>query len=329
MDSQSLTRRAAPCTKPTVRKEWRSFSVAEKTEYFKAFKCLTTKPHDQRLAPSPPTPGVPVNASASLFDDMVYIHMSAIFLPFHRWFLNTVEQRLRSDCGYKGPLGYWDWTRDASNGIQKFSIFDGNRQYGLGSLGRASNNFVVTDGAWAGQQLVYPSLHTIKRNFTTTPFREGRMQPEFAITKPNMNVNDAVKASAVDAVIKGNKGDFAKFYNQFDILEGFHSGVHFSMGGDMGDTSYSPNDPLFFLHHGMLDRVWALWQNQHPSNKKAFSGGSTWALQSPEAWKTYGPAGMPPNIGPTARIPNIGFGDSVTVADILDIKGGYLCYEYK
>lgn len=46
-----------------------------------------------------------------------------------------------------------------------------------------------------------------------------------------MNVNDAVKASAVDAVIKGNKGDFAKFYNQFDILEvlSFH-GLAFISG---------------------------------------------------------------------------------------------------
>ncbi|TFK95596.1 Di-copper centre-containing protein [Pterulicium gracile] len=332
---ETPTRRLDLCIIPSVRKEWRSFSTREKTEYFKAFKCLANKPHDKRLSPNPPTPGVPVNASASLFDDLVYvhsnqlekIHMSAIFLPFHRWFLNTVEQRLRKDCGYRGPMGYWDWTKDASSGIQKSSIFDGNRDSGLGSFGKASNGFVVTDGAWGGQQVAYPTPHTIVRNFTATPFREGRMQPEF-INKPNQNVNDAVKVSVVNDVVKGNKGDFVKFYNQFDELEGFHSGVHFAMGGDMGDTSYSPNDPLFFLHHGMLDRVWAMWQNQHPSNKKAFGGGSTWALQSAEAWKTFGPAGMPPNIGPSARIPNVGMGDSVTVADILDIRGGYLCYSY-
>ena len=29
-------------------------------------------------------------------------------------------------------------------------------------------------------------------------------------------------------------------------------------------TSSSPADPLFWLHHANIDRVWAAWQKQHP-----------------------------------------------------------------
>jgi tyrosinase len=35
------------------------------------------------------------------------------------------------------------------------------------------------------------------------------------------------------------------------------------VGGDMA-TGSSPSDPLFWLHHANLDRLWAKWQSQHP-----------------------------------------------------------------
>ena len=53
-------------------------------------------------------------------------------------------------------------------------------------------------------------------------------------------------------------------------LEGhIHGGVHNAVGGDMAGSA-SPSDPLFFLHHANIDRLWATWQTEHhglgPSN---------------------------------------------------------------
>jgi tyrosinase len=51
-------------------------------------------------------------------------------------------------------------------------------------------------------------------------------------------------------------------------LEGFivgprlHNLVHVLVGGDMGDPT-SPNDPVFFLNHCNVDRIWAAWQKIH------------------------------------------------------------------
>ena len=42
-----------------------------------------------------------------------------------------------------------------------------------------------------------------------------------------------------------------------------HNRVHVWVGGSMGPSS-SPNDPVFFLHHCNIDRLWALWWSDDP-----------------------------------------------------------------
>lgn len=42
-------------------------------------------------------------------------------------------------------------------------------------------------------------------------------------------------------------------------LEAIHGNVHNAVGGDMR-TAHSPTDPVFYLHHANVDRLWAQWQ---------------------------------------------------------------------
>ena len=51
-----------------------------------------------------------------------------------------------------------------------------------------------------------------------------------------------------------------------------HNRVHIWVGGDMGPGT-SPNDPVFFLHHCNVDRLWALWQYAHPASAYAPASG--------------------------------------------------------
>jgi len=71
----------------------------------------------------------------------------------------------------------------------------------------------------------------------------------------------------------------------FDAVHGFggngayregYAGPHDNLtfipgftGGDMVDRYSSPGDPLFFLHHANLDRVWWQWQEQDLSVRMA------------------------------------------------------------
>jgi tyrosinase len=41
------------------------------------------------------------------------------------------------------------------------------------------------------------------------------------------------------------------------VLEGFHNEVHGWVGGAMGSLLTSPADPLFWMHHAQVDRLWS------------------------------------------------------------------------
>ena len=44
-----------------------------------------------------------------------------------------------------------------------------------------------------------------------------------------------------------------------------HNRMHVWVGGDM-ITATSPNDPVFFLHHANVDRIWSAWSQTHPDS---------------------------------------------------------------
>jgi hypothetical protein len=64
----------------------------------------------------------------------------------------------------------------------------------------------------------------------------------------------------LDSVINEVRaGSFA----DFRAMEfGSHVNAHVWTGGTMESTS-SPHDPLFYLHHCNVDRLWAIWQRNH------------------------------------------------------------------
>jgi tyrosinase len=51
---------------------------------------------------------------------------------------------------------------------------------------------------------------------------------------------------------------------RLNLETGPHNAVHRAVGGTMR-TSGSPGDPLFWLHHGFVDKIWADWQKINTS----------------------------------------------------------------
>jgi tyrosinase len=50
-------------------------------------------------------------------------------------------------------------------------------------------------------------------------------------------------------------------FNSFTLaLEAIHDSVHVWVGGSMGVIATAPADPIFWMHHANIDRLWAAWQ---------------------------------------------------------------------
>lgn len=69
-------------------------------------------------------------------------------------------------------------------------------------------------------------------------------------------------------------------FNTFEpMLEGVHNSGHVWVGGSMGSILTAPADPVFWMHHAEIDRIWAEWQAANPGQHPALAG--TAAIMDP------------------------------------------------
>ncbi|KAL3896402.1 MAG: hypothetical protein SGCHY_004097, partial [Lobulomycetales sp.] len=71
----------------------------------------------------------------------------------------------------------------------------------------------------------------------------------------------------------GNERNDAGFDGFSTLLETtLHAGVHVGIGGDMSELRNASNDPLFYLLHSNVDRIWAEFQRSFPDLGQVYSG---------------------------------------------------------
>ncbi|QRV83597.1 tyrosinase [Ceratobasidium sp. AG-Ba] len=330
-----------------VRKEWRSLTRQEKAAYISAVNCLADKtknPHSSNLQPSYPRSGIPaVKQDSSFYDDMTYIHMdltnqihyTGFFLPWHRWYTNKHVSMLRQKCGYQGVMPYWDWSKDADS-FNTSAIWDPDPISGLGTWGNAANDWTITNGGFAKMNVSYPITHNIRRQYTPYPYLTW-----WWVARPQEAAAETIKQSYVDAAINGYVGDFRGFQNATEKAQAFHPNIHMIMGGDMagtcptaagstcqGGSTWTPNDPMFFLHHANIDRIWWKWQWKNPiTNLYAFQGGSNMTYSDPVYSNGYPPWLSINDALPTDSLwPEDG---TTTVLDMMNtLTNDDLCYIY-
>jgi tyrosinase len=94
------------------------------------------------------------------------------------------------------------------------------------------------------------------------------------VVTPTRTIN-VIRAPGADSwlasIVSGVPSALAQTtYDNFSApINGIHGGVHVWVGGTMSDASVSPADPVFWLHHANLDRLWWKWYNSpaggHPN----------------------------------------------------------------
>ncbi|KAL0630990.1 hypothetical protein Q9L58_010157 [Maublancomyces gigas] len=92
--------------------------------------------------------------------------------------------------------------------------------------------------------------------------------------RPILNLRDRIYA----LLSKGNYQNFQYFSNDgwnnnnspddYDSLESVHNNIHVLLGGPghMSDPGYAAFDPVFWLHHVNVDRLFAMWQVLNPTS---------------------------------------------------------------
>ncbi|KAK4224228.1 hypothetical protein QBC38DRAFT_511896 [Podospora fimiseda] len=104
---------------------------------------------------------------------------------------------------------------------------------------------------------------------------------------------------------------------------GPHGGMHYAIGGDPGgDLFTSPGDPAFWVHHGQMDSVWAIWQALGGSSRYTSLGTGPYAHRT---WTNDPPA----SLAQLSDVIDMGYaGESTTIEKVMSTVGGELCYFY-
>ncbi|HEX5306829.1 MAG TPA: tyrosinase family protein [Dyella sp.] len=82
--------------------------------------------------------------------------------------------------------------------------------------------------------------------------------PLYIENRKSTDVTAALSLNAfADTVVNFQRGLVDAFEPAFETLP--HNPVHNIIGGAMGSVTVSPRDPIFWLHHANVDRLWAAW----------------------------------------------------------------------
>lgn len=155
-------------------------------------------------------------------------HGAPGFFTWHRAELKAFEDALRAiGCHVMWP--FWDWSSGPSTGIPEACR---HPSY-VNRSGATVPNPLYSGPRFGG------GMTNRSATIDTTSFDDLATQVQAAMSEPS----------------------FSSFQN---LINGPHGSVHGRMGGDMCCVPTASYDPIFFLHHANVDRIWARWQLLHP-----------------------------------------------------------------
>lgn len=244
-------------------------------------------------------------------------HDSILFPAWHRAYLALFEQQFmtvvnqvaREFPAWRVPWmtgaastmrwPYWDWAARPRPGYNTLPTV-------------VSQKFVTIDGPNGKLTIINPLFRHDFRDpsqLVYSPFVNWKVTLRY----PDSNANsassqqqasiaafDSIRASLQDQVyqLMTTCDDYPHFSNDradssstrcSNSLEGIHNTIHVNGGGpgsqgvSAGHMTYLATaafDPMFWLHHANVDRLFALWQAIHPNaySGSQVAGASTWTI---------------------------------------------------
>lgn len=232
-----------------------------------------------------------MGTEAQLMEQMA--HMGPHFLPWHRYLILRMERDMQEALGDPDfTLPYWDWddcaagTGDGANPCPL--IFEEGFLGSHGGLEEAADvtGYLVDQGyevnVWAEVGLfsifnpdsVRCGARPLRRAVgmdegtnrqvpnSTETIKEGYQRPLYdAAPYEQCRTDETVSfRQYLEGYVRGKPGLLC-------IIPGAcatHGLGHTYVGGDM--SGVGTTDPIFFLHHANVDRIWAMWQDNNREN---------------------------------------------------------------
>jgi len=160
------------------------------------------------------------------------MHRDNGFLSWHRAYLLDLERELQA-IDSSVALPYWRFDQSAS------SIFT------LDFLGVSNSIGTVQFGS-------------------TNPLRFWTTDGTLGVNRrPHFSTNTGTPSGILSETSTLNLGDPGATFANFKRVQGNpHGTAHLGFGGSISNPGTAPKDPLFFLLHCNVDRLWAKWQKQ-------------------------------------------------------------------
>lgn len=207
--------------------------------------------HRAMMRMTPPTQG-----------DRNAAHSGPVFLPWHRFMLLLLELQLQRVLGEPDvALPYWDWAADGD-----LAPTDQPRTALWAAEGIGGSGAPVPDGPFIPEAFAvrvesdpFGGLRQTERGL------QRELAADVATLPTTAQVDAALDVPAYDAPPWGRSS--AGFRNRVEGWRptpgpGLHNRVHVWVGGDMAPAT-SPNDPVFYLNHANVDRIWEAWLVRH------------------------------------------------------------------
>lgn len=174
-------------------------------------------------------------------------HGSAFFLPWHRMYLLRFERIVAAEVAALGgpadwALPYWNYSTNAAH-----RALPPEFRSPTDSNGNPNPLYVAqrSAAANAGQTILGPRDVDLSR----------------CLTAPGTTLGGGFFGGMVVAHFGGMTG----------MLESVpHNAVHVRVGGSggwMANPNHAALDPIFWLHHANIDRLWEVWLARDPNNQ--------------------------------------------------------------
>ncbi|KAI8610443.1 hypothetical protein BC830DRAFT_1145733 [Chytriomyces sp. MP71] len=303
----------AACTNPKTRQDWTALPGNLKSAYVAGIQALTQRPISNQY--SDPSTMSYYDFTIGHSNNAYWAHGNAQFYVYHRAMLHVFEQALVSTGKWPADQGipYWDWSAMSQN-WQTSDIW--SSQY-LGAATSSDVDHCVLDGPFRkGAYSVAPDATGRRQQFAPTGDQtclRRDAQIQYSLTDAT-SMADALSATSYVQFTCQQPVAGSAYFDESN----FHSTGHGTLGGkgDMGNPSVSPNDPIFWLHHGFVDKYYWRWQQECEQFKYDYSG----VLSSD---------GDPMSSGTNQASPYFNVDTwPFQVAQLLDTQGDTLCYKY-